>query len=426
MQPDLVEAGYLIETPLEPAAVAAVMAGEQSSGTFVRVAGETDELRQRAAARVLSVEELEPMAAPSLASAYLEHRGAAGPWRRARVRIAFPIANIGANLPTLASTLAGNLYDLGEVTGLKLLDVSLPQGYRTRFDMPALGVAGTRERLGVHGRPFFGTIIKPNVGMRSHEIADLVGLLCDAGVDFIKDDEVCADPDHAPIAERVPAVMAKVRAYRERTGRDVMIAFNVTDETDAMRRHADLIEREGGSCVMASLNWCGLSAIQTLRRSTPLALHGHRNGYGALGRHPALGIGCNAYQTLYRLAGVDHLHVHGIGGKFSDAAEEVEAAARHCLAPLAQDAVGKGDAVLPVFSSGQWAGTLARTREAAGSADFMFLAGGGILAHPDGPAAGVASLRQAWEAVAEGASLDAAAASRPELAAALAFFGGRQ
>lgn len=426
MQPDLVEAGYLIETPLEPAAVAAVMAGEQSSGTFVRVAGETDELRQRAAARVLSVEELEPMAAPSLASAYLERRGAAGPWRRARVRIAFPIANIGANLPTLASTLAGNLYDLGEVTGLKLLDVSLPQGYRTRFDMPALGVAGTRERLGVHGRPFFGTIIKPNVGMRSHEIADLVGLLCDAGVDFIKDDEVCADPDHAPIAERVPAVMAKVRAYRDRTGREVMIAFNVTDETDAMRRHADLIEREGGSCVMASLNWCGLSAIQTLRRSTPLALHGHRNGYGALGRHPALGIGFNAYQTLYRLAGVDHLHVHGIGGKFSDAADEVEAAARHCLAPLAQDAVGKGDAVLPVFSSGQWAGTLARTREAAGSADFMFLAGGGILAHPDGPAAGVASLRQAWEAVAEGASLNAAAASRPELAAALAFFGGRQ
>ena len=426
MNADVIEAGYLIETPLDPSTVAAVMAGEQSSGTFVRVAGETDELRQRAAARVLSVEELEPMAAPSLASAYLERKQAPGPWRRARVRIAFPTANIGANLPTLASTLAGNLYDLGEVTGLKLVDMALPQGYRTRFDMPALGVAGTRERLGVRGRPFFGTIIKPNVGMRSHEIADLVGLLCEAGVDFIKDDEVCADPDHAPIAERAPAVMAKVRAYRERTGRDVMIAFNVTDETDAMRRHADLIEREGGSCVMASLNWCGLSAIQTLRRSTRLALHGHRNGYGALGRHPALGIGCNAYQTLYRLAGVDHLHVHGIGGKFSDAADEVEAAARHCLTPHAGDAGDAGDVVLPVFSSGQWAGTLPRTREAAGSPDFMFLAGGGILAHPGGPAAGVASLRQAWEAVAEGASLDAAAASRPELAAALAFFGGRQ
>jgi ribulose-bisphosphate carboxylase large chain len=423
MKPATIEATYLIETPLEPAAVAAIMAGEQSSGTFVRVAGETDELRRRAAAEVLAVEELEPAAAPSLSSAWLERQRATGPWRRARVRIAFPVANVGANLPTLAATVAGNLYDLGEVTGLKLLGVDVPQDYRLRFELPALGISGTREWLNVHGRPFFGTIIKPNVGMSADEIAGLVALLCEAGVDFIKDDEICADPDHAPLHLRVPAVMAKIRAYRDRTGRDVMVAFNVTDETDAMRRHAELVEREGGSCVMVSLNWCGLSGVQTLRRATPLALHGHRNGYGAFGRHPALGTGFDAYQALYRLAGVDHMHVHGIGGKFSDAAEEVEAAARRCLKPLAADAPDASDAVLPVFSSGQWSGTLPRTCEAAGSADFMFLAGGGILAHPDGAAAGVASLRQAWEAVIEGRDLAAAAATRPELAAALSFFG---
>ncbi|WP_394893139.1 RuBisCO large subunit C-terminal-like domain-containing protein [Mesorhizobium sp. AaZ16] len=423
MKPATIEATYLIETPLEPAAVAAIMAGEQSSGTFVRVAGETDELRRRAAAEVLAVEELESAAAPSLSSAWLERQRATGPWRRARVRIAFPIANVGANLPTLAATVAGNLYDLGEITGLKLLDVDIPQDYRIRFELPVLGVAGTRERLNVHGRPFFGTIIKPNVGMSADEIADLVALLCEAGVDFIKDDEICANPDHAPLDLRVPAVMAKIRAYRDRTGRDVMVAFNITDEVDSMRRHTDLVEREGGSCVMASLNWCGLSCVQTLRRATPLALHGHRNGYGAFGRHPALGIGFDAYQALYRLAGVDHMHVHGIGGKFSDAAEDVEAAARRCLKPLAADARDASDAVLPVFSSGQWSGTLPRTCEAAGSADFMFLAGGGILAHPDGPAAGVRSLRQAWEAVAEGRDLAAAAATRPELAVALSFFG---
>ncbi len=166
--------------------------------------------------------------------------------------------------------------------------------------------------------------------MAAEDVANLVGLLCEAGVDFIKDDEVCANPDHAPLAGRVPAVMRQVRAYRERTGRDVMIAFNITDEMDAMRRHADLVEKEGGSCVMASLNWCGLSALQTLRRSTPLALHGHRNGFGAFARHPALGIGFDAYQALYRLAGIDHMHVHGIGGKFSDSAQDVSSAARRC------------------------------------------------------------------------------------------------
>ncbi|WP_159591727.1 RuBisCO large subunit C-terminal-like domain-containing protein [Chelativorans xinjiangense] len=424
MKAGTLEAHYVIETPLEPEKVAAIMAGEQSSGTFVRVAGETDALRERAAAEVLSVEELEPAAAPSLASAYLQRKGAAGPCRRASVKIAFPLANIGANLPTLAATAAGNLYDLGEVTGLRLVDIALPQTYRDRFERPPLGVSGTRRRLGIGDRPLFGTIIKPNVGMAASEIADLVGLLCEAGVDFIKDDEVCADPDHAPLAERVPAVMRRVRAYRQATGRDVMVAFNITDETDAMRRHAAMVEGEGGSCIMASLNWCGLAALQTLRRSTPLALHGHRNGFGAFSRHPSLGIGFDAYQALYRLTGVDHMHVHGIGGKFSDSAEEVASAARRCLRPLAVDAADDADAVLPVFSSGQWAGTLPLTHDAVGSADFMFLAGGGILAHPGGPAAGVSSLRQAYEAVASGTPLEKAAERLPELRAALSFFGG--
>jgi ribulose-bisphosphate carboxylase large chain len=286
-----------------------------------------------------------------------------------------------------------------------------------------MGVAGTRMRDGVLKRPLFGTIIKPNVGMRSHEIADLVELLCAAGVDFIKDDEVCANPDHAPIAERVPAVMAKVRAHQDKTGKHVMVAFNITDETDAMRRHADIVEREGGSCVMASLNWCGLSGMQTLRRATPLAVHGHRNGYGAFSRHPALGMGFDAYQALYRLAGVDHMHVHGIGGKFSDAPDEVEEAARRSLQPLASDANDRSDVVMPAFSSGQWAGTLPVTAKATGSADFMFMAGGGILAHPQGPVAGIESLRQAWEAIVEGVDLKDAAQSRPELAAAIGFFG---
>ena len=48
-------ATYLIETPVDPAKVAEVMAGEQSCGTFTRVQGETDELRARARARIEAV-----------------------------------------------------------------------------------------------------------------------------------------------------------------------------------------------------------------------------------------------------------------------------------------------------------------------------------------------------------------------------------
>ena len=417
-------ATYLIETPVDPAKVAEVMAGEQSCGTFTRVQGETDELRARARARIESIETLETVDVPSLPNAYLARQagGVPGKFQRARIRIAFPVANVGANLPTLAATVGGNLYDLGEVTGLRLESMELPANYRAQFDLPQVGIAGTRALTGVDKGPLVGTIIKPNVGLSPEQTAHLVAQLCAAGVDFIKDDEVCANPAHAPLAQRVAAVMAVVRAHRERTGRNVMVAFNITDETDAMRRHADLIEREGGTCVMASLNWCGYSAIQTLRRSTPLALHGHRNGFGALSRHPLLGIGFQAYQTLWRLAGVDHMHVHGLQGKFSQEDSEVVDSARDCLASLTP---GLDDAVMPAFSSGQWAGTVPATWAAVRSDDLLFMSGGGILAHPDGPAAGVQSIRQAWHAVRDNQTLQDYARNAPELQRALEFFGSR-
>ncbi len=418
------EATYLIETPFEPADVAEVLAGEQSCGTFTRVAGETDALRERARARLESIEPLEDAPAPSLPNGWMERtRFYAQPrrWRRARLRVSFPVANVGANLPTLTATVAGNLFDLGEVTGLRLEALHLPAEYRRRFEMPRQAIAGTRAATGVHGRPLIGTILKPNVGLSAEETADLVAQLCAAGVDFIKDDECCGDPDHAPLQQRIPAVMRRVREHQERTGKHVMVAFNISDEVDAMRRHADLVQREGGSCVMVSLNGCGASAVQTLRRHTPLAIHGHRNGYGALSRHPMLGFSYHAYQVLWRLAGVDHMHVHGLRGKFSQTDAEVVESARDCLTPLAE---GLDDRVLPAFSNGQWAGTVHETWAAAGSPDLLFMAGGGILAHPDGSAAGVASLRQAWEAAQAGEALDARASRSPELARALDFFGG--
>lgn len=419
-----IEATYVIETPLDPARVAEVLAGEQSSGTFLRVAGESDALRARSRATVIHLEELEALPAPSLPNAVLERQGHAGPWRRARITVAFPAANIGRNLPTLAATLAGNLFDLGEASGVRLEHLGLSPDFRVRFERPRHGVAGTRQLAGVPDGPLMGTIIKPNVGMSATETAALVDQLCQAGVDFIKDDECCGNPEHAPTPDRIRAVMDVVRRWRERSGKQVMVAFNITDEHDEMLRHADLVAQEGGNCIMVSLNWVGLSSVQALRRHSGLALHGHRNGFGMFSRHPALGMDFQPYQALWRLAGVDHMHVHGLAGKFSQPDAEVVTSARDCLTPLS-DAADLSDTVMPAFSSGQWAGTLPQTIAAVPSADLMFMCGGGILAHPGGPAAGVSSLRQAWDALRTGQSLTQAAHQAPELRAALALFGAK-
>jgi ribulose-bisphosphate carboxylase large chain len=169
---------------------------------------------------------------------------------------------------------------LGETTGVRLEQVRISPEY-VRFERPRYGVAGTRELTNVPQGPLVGTIIKPNVGLSAEATGALVGPLCEAGVDFVKDDECCANPDHAPIAERVPAVTCAELAAEDR--QEVMVAFNISDEHDAMLRHADLVAREGqlrdgqSQLVRAVV---GAGTAQTPRDDSGLAIHGHRNGYG--------------------------------------------------------------------------------------------------------------------------------------------------
>src|ERR1700722_6199407 len=178
-------ATYWIETAFPLEAAAATMAGEQSTGTFIRVPGETDELRERYAARTESIHELETAATPSLPGS-----GTPKNWdsirRTAQVTLSWPLENLGPSLPNLLATVAGNLSELKQFSGLKLLDLTLPAAFLTRYQGPQFGVAGTREFTGVQARPgeqarpIIGTIIKPSVGMSPEATAAQVKTLVEA------------------------------------------------------------------------------------------------------------------------------------------------------------------------------------------------------------------------------------------------------
>jgi ribulose-bisphosphate carboxylase large chain len=413
-------ARYLVESyePLDKAAE--VIAGEQSCGTFITLPGETADLKERARARVVSIEPLEDAATPSLPNAFADRKGVRGPYRRGVVTVSFPIHNVGANLPNLYATIAGNLFELGELTGLKVLDLDLPDDYAAEFPGPAFGATGTREVTKVHGRPLVGTIIKPSIGLTADDTAALVDMLCAADIDFIKDDELIGDPPYAPLETRVKAVMKVVNRHADRMGRKVMVAFNISDDIDAMRRHHDLVVREGGTCVMASVNWTGPAAISALRRHATVPIHGHRNGFGMMNRAPSLGMDYRVYQKLWRLAGVDQLHVNGLKSKFWEPDDSVIASALACMQPFASTRP-----IMPVFSSGQTAIQPPATFAALGSTDLIFLAGGGIIGHPSGAKAGVQSLVEAWQAAVEGVPIETYAQTRPALRDALAAFGSR-
>lgn len=418
MSEERVDARFWIESALEPGRAAEIMAGEQSTGTFIAVPGETPELRERHAARVEEIIEQESVNAPSLPGA---KRSASGVYRRAEVLISWPISNMGASLPNLLATVAGNLFELNAFSGLKLLDVTLSPSFLERYRGPQFGINGTRRLAAVFERPLIGTIIKPSVGLSPTATADVVDALIEGGIDFIKDDELQADGPHCPFSERLREVMKVILRHAERTGKKAMYAFNITGEVDEMLRRHDEVAGAGGTCAMVSLNSVGLPGLAAVRAHSRLALHGHRNGWGIYSRSPAVGMSYIAYQKFWRMAGVDHMHVNGLSNKFCEDDESVIASAKECLRPMFPPPLA-GCEIMPVFSSGQSARQAPGTYTALGSTDLIFACGGGIMAHPQGIAAGVRSLRQAWEAAVEGIPLVEYARKNPELDAALRQF----
>jgi ribulose-bisphosphate carboxylase large chain len=411
-------AKYLIETshPVEKAAE--MMAGEQSSGTFVKVAGESKELRERFLAKTVDIREMESVNLPTLPGSK-PPKGIKNPiYKRAEVTLSWPLENVGVNLPNVASTVAGNLYELSPFSGLKLIALELPDEFITRYPGPQFGPAGTQELIPVTKRPIIGTIIKPSVGLTPEATAERVKTLIEAGLDFIKDDELMGDPPHSPFEKRVGLVMQIINDYAQKHGKKPMYAFNVSGDMDDMLRRHDMVVKNGGTCIMVNINSVGITGVTRLRMHAQLPIHGHRNGWGAMTRCEVLGMDYQPFQVIWRTAGIDHMHVNGLRNKFCESDTSVISSIKALRTPLYG-----GYYAMPVISSGQWAGQTVDTYQAIKTTNVMYLCGGGIVGHPMGIEAGVKSVIQGWQAALEGKSLYEMAQTHQELKTALEFYG---
>ena len=146
MSVERIEADYLIETAYDPREALEVMAGEQSSGTFVPVPGETPELKARSAARVERIEIVGSLNAPSLPGSGTP-RGVSSRVS-AYATLSWPLDNIGPSLPNLMATVAGNLFELNQFSGLRILDLRLPDAFASAYPGPKFAVRGTRKLTG--------------------------------------------------------------------------------------------------------------------------------------------------------------------------------------------------------------------------------------------------------------------------------------
>lgn len=411
MSADLIKVTYRIETAGDPAAMAAKIASDQSTGTFTELPGETEALRARCAARVLSVTAL-----PVLDQASLPNTGATGPVKRADAVIAYPLDAVGTDIAALMTITVGGVFAIRGVTGIRVMDIDLPDAWSCHPG-PQFGIEGSRRLMGVQEGPMIASIIKPSLGLLPDETAEVVRQLCEAGVDFIKDDEKLMSPAYSPLEARVKAIMPVIEDHQQRTGKKVMYAFGISSaDPDQMMRNHDIVTAHGGNAAVININSVGYGGMSFLRKRSALCLHAHRNGWDILTRHPALGMEFRAYQKIWRLLGVDQFQINGIQAKYWEPDESFVASFKAVREPIFSDA----DRPLPVVCSGQWGGQAYETYQRTGKTlDLMYLGGGGIHGHPMGLAAGVRAIRQAWDAAAAETPLDTYAATHPELRAAL-------
>lgn len=410
-----VVATYNVAVTGDPQEAAAILAGEQSAGTFTQVAGDSPDLQRVFGARV---ESIHPTGRSRAAARSYDRVGSPPLLPEYDVRIAYPAGNVAASASHLMTVLAGNLFELRALGGVRLEDIELPGATARAVQLPMPhGVCGSRAAMGRVDGPLLGTIVKPSIGLNNEQVAELTGVLAAAGLDFVKDDELNADLPHAPLLDRVDRVQAVLERL-EHPG--TQFAYNITGTLEQMKRAAQHIESRGGTTAMVVVPWVGLEAFAELRRHTPLILQAHRAGWGAMDRSADVGISFRVYATVLRMLGADQVHVGGLRSKFWEHTESIRRSVQALTAkdPLLSPA-------LPVLSSAQTVLTAAETYATLDTPDLLVLAGGGIHGHPAGPEAGVRSLRLAWDAAVAGTPLADAAAEEPELAAAIEHFAER-
>lgn len=387
---------------------AVALAIEQTCGTWLKVPGETKEVRERCLGRVVGVYEA-PAYQISFPSDITE--------RHLIIRIAFPATNFGPSFAMMFSTVIGNISACGKV---KLLDLEFPESFLKQFKGPKFGVQGIRDLLGVYDRPLVNNMIKPCTGLDPQKTAELAYEAARGGVDIIKDDELVSNPPHCPLIDRVKAVMPAIKKADEEKGEKTLYCFNITDRTENLKKNAMAVLEAGGNALMVNYNTIGLDSARMLAEDPEInvPILAHSDYTGAVYESPWSGMSYNLIgATLPRLAGLDMVIQMSAYGKFEMLMDTFVGAVYKMLSPL-----GDIKPILPMPGGGTTQGHIEDIMKKFGN-DVMISAGGAIHGHPMGPAAGARAFRQGIDAVLAGKTLREAGKEYKELGVALDLWG---
>ncbi len=387
---------YKVSTDLPMEKAAEAIAAEQSTGTWTGISTLDRSIFDHLGARITSIE-------------------------GDMVTAEFPVDDFSievGSVPQILSVIAGNLFGLGALKGVRLEDVTFPPAITEQFKGPKFGAEGIRKALGRPEKPLVGTIVKPKIGLSPEKTAEYVYEAGAGGLTNSKDDETLVDQPFCPIEDRTVRV-AEALDRLESEGHLMMHAINVSTRGDRIVELAEKVQGWGARELMVDVITCGFGAVQALAEdpSIKVPIHVHRTMHGAFTKNPDHGVAMLPLTKLTRMVGGDALHIGTLGvGKMSGGKSEDS----NLKACLGSDVPYK--TVMPVCSGGVHPGLVGEIIKRSGM-DVQIQAGGGVAGHPQGVRGGARAMCQAVDAAFEGIPAEEYAKDHRELEEAIQMWG---
>lgn len=338
------------------------------------------------------------------------------------------------SIPQILSILMGNISGMKIIESVQLIDFHLTKELLESFNGPRFGLHGLRDLTQTTSRPLCGMVLKPKIGLDPESYATLAFESWMGGTDIIHDPETLTDLRGNSFDERIEQTITMKKKAEKETHEIKLYFPNITaPTTQQMIRRAEKVAEKGNEGVMINpllSGWSSITSVAEACDSLGLYLMGNRTGHG-FHSHQSHGIGQLALAKLFRLSGLDMIHISNpyqsqntrlfvhIYNTLSD----------HSL-PLQQEQVPKRPhhsphqqwahlkPCFPIISGGIHSGLLEPICSLLGT-DILLVASEGILYHPKGIRAGAASIRQACDAIAQHIPVREYAQSHPELHMAL-------
>ena len=320
------------------------------------------------------------------------------------------------NMPNILSSVAGNIFGMKEINNLRLNDIIFPKCIVKAYKGPKFGIDGVRKILNVYGRPLLGTIVKPKLGLNSRDHAQVCYDAWIGGCDIVKDDENLSSQSFNKFKKRLIKTLKMKRKAEFETGEKKIYMINITAETNEMLKRMELAKKYGNEYVMIDVITVGWSALQTVRHKNEelnLVLHGHRAMHAILTKNLKHGISMKVLAKIYRIIGIDQLHIGTGIGKMFESLEEVKENVKACV-----ENVYDLKQVFPVCSGGLHPGHVPFLIKNLGK-DIIIQMGGGIHGHPVGTVEGAKAARQSIDAAMKNIPLEKYAKTHIQLKEAL-------